>query len=139
MSTSIKATLGILLALSVIGCAGTREYVVQGQTPAAGADAVINIEHQEETSNWLVTVEVDHLLPPARYGDGLSVYAVWLREAEGQPERVGNLDYDSDDRVGTLEITTSLAGFELLITGESDANATTPSENVVIRHTAEPE
>ena len=139
MNIIIKGALGVLLAVTVVGCAGTREYVVPGQTPAAGADAEITVERQDETENWTVEVTVEHLLPPGRFADSLTVYAVWLRAADGQPERVGVLDYDGDDREGELTVTTSLPSFELLITGESAPTAVTPSEHVVLRTDVEPE
>ncbi len=139
MRTITKGALGVLLVVFVVGCAGTREYVVQGQTPAAGADAEVTVERQDETENWTVEVNVEHLLPPGRFADALTVYAVWLRAADDQPERVGALDYDGDDRVGELTVTTSLPSFELLITGESSPTAVTPSEHVVLRTNVEPE
>lgn len=127
---------GIILVLFAFGCGGTRQLSVQGQNRAAGADGNINVERQD-TGNFVVETEVEHLLPPSRFGDGLTTYAVWFQASDQQPQRVGVLDYDEGDRSGAMMATTSLTAFDVIVTGESAADAVAPSENVVFRTTVE--
>jgi hypothetical protein len=130
--------IGLLLGalVMVLGCTPTRQYAIQGADRAAGSDAHVTIERQE-TGNWMVTFEVNNLLPPERLEEGLTTYSVWFQAGEGAPSRAGNLAYDADARTGTMAATTSHQAFQLIMTGESDPAAGSPSENVVFRSALE--
>ncbi len=138
MKTSRGVRLGLLLGVValVLGCTPTQQYSVQGAERAAGADAHIEIERQE-TGNWLVTVEVENLLPPARMAEGLTTYSVWFQASGDQARRAGNLAYDADDRAGQMTATTSRQNFQIILTGEADPDAGSPSDHVVFRQNVE--
>ena len=121
-----------LFAFAASGCATRQLYVAHGQDRAAGADGDISIERQE-TGNFVVETAVDNLLPPERFGDGLSTYVVWFQGPEDRPHRVGHLSYDERDRSGEMMATTAYSSFNVIITGEMAADVVSPSENVVFR------
>lgn len=120
------------LALFALNCTPQREYLVQGSERAAGADGHIDIELQEG-GNWMVQLEVNNLLPPARLDEGLTTYVVWFQAADQQPQRMGTLTYDEDDRTGEMMATTTLSAFRLILTGEAEGSVVSPSEFVVFR------
>jgi hypothetical protein len=125
-------TLGIaVIAVSAIACA--TQYQVAGADRAAGADGLIEIESQDG-GNYSVTIEAENLLPPGRLGDGLTTYVVWFQPADQEAaQRMGTLDYDEDDRTGEMMATTTHTSFTVIVTGETQANETSPSDNVVFR------
>jgi hypothetical protein len=120
-----------LVAALAIACGGV-QYDVHGAERASGADGHIEIEAQDG-GNHLVNVEVENLLPPSRFGDGLTVYVVWFQAPEQQPRRAGTLAYEEGDRAGQMTATTTDGTFELIVTGETAADTVSPSENVVFR------
>jgi hypothetical protein len=121
----------LFIVFVVVGCGGS-QVTVQGQNRAAGADGTINVDPQE-TGNFVIETVVEHLLPPGRFGEGITTYAVWFQAPDEQPERVGILDYDEGDRRGEMMATTSLSAFEVIVTGETAADAVAPSEYIVFR------
>jgi len=76
---------------------------------------------------------MEHLPPPARLGDGLTTYVVWLQEDGGQPQKAGVLEYDDSDRSGTMRATTPNSGVTLIVTAEQNRDVVSPSEIVVAR------
>ena len=131
MSRIAIGFMSLLVVFVAIGCGGT-QVTVHGQDRAAGAVGTIDVESLE-TGNYAVETVVEHLLPPNRFGEGLTTYAVWFQAPDEQPDRVGVLDYDEDDRRGEMMATTSLPTFQVIVTGESDTGAVAPSEHVVFR------
>ncbi|MBK8172655.1 MAG: hypothetical protein IPK60_20270 [Sandaracinaceae bacterium] len=122
---------GLVLALSLAGCGGPSQFALVGSGGAAGADGNVQVE-EVDGGNHLLTIHVEHLPPPERLAEGLTTYAVWL-VANGQAAvKAGHLDFDSESRMGNLVATTPLSDFELKITAESDANASTPGNTVVL-------
>jgi hypothetical protein len=126
----MRFVLAFALLISAMACGGPSEYAVVGSPRAAGTDGLLQIE-EIEGGNRMLTLVLDHLPPPARLGEGLTVYAVWVVPANGSPTKVGTLEYDQDARQGRLMATTPHARFTLKVTAESDANAVTPSDVVV--------
>jgi hypothetical protein len=126
----------LLFAALVAACGGPHEYALVGSSRAVGADGNIQVE-QIEGGNRLVTISMQHLPPPDRLGDDMSVYAVWIVPPSGSPSYAGALEYDEDSREGRLMATTPHPEFTVKITAETAANAETPSEVVVAERTIE--
>lgn len=101
-----------------------------------GVDGFVRVEDGPAT-NRTITVQLDHLPPPARMEAGHAHYGVWFREADGQSIYAGHLAYDEGDRRGHLSATTPLHGFEVLITIERRPRPRGPSEHVVVRRRVE--
>ncbi len=138
MRRNLAKVFGVMVVGSLLlgGCAGVREYVVLGTQKAPDADAAVRIEEQDG-GNFLVTLTVQHLLPPDRLAPELDTYAVWFQAAGSTPLRVGNLTYDADDRCGEVVATTTLTSFDIIISGEAGATAAAPSEHEVFRTSVE--
>lgn len=134
MKRSVSIVAGLALGASVLlfGCGGPSEFAVVGTARAAGADGTIKVEKQDG-GNSKVTVQMQHLPPPDRLGDGLKTYVVWF-DAPDQPSvKAGGLGYDADKREGNMMATTPLAKFTVKVTAEKSINVSTPSEVVVAK------
>lgn len=124
--------LSLVLLPTLAGCGGPAEYALTGTARAAGTDGTVTVDEIEGGSH-MITVEVMHLPPPARLGDGLTTYVVWLQEDGGQPQKAGVLAYEEDERTGRMRATTPNRNVSVLITAEADREAVSPSEIVVAR------
>lgn len=114
-------------------CGGHSEFPVVGTPRSAGTDGMVTVE-QIEGGNYLVLVEVQHLPPPERVSEGASTYVVWIKPEDGGAVKAGRLDYDPDERTGTVRATTPAGGrFTVLITAEADDTTAEPSEVVVVQ------
>lgn len=128
----VACTLAILLVLGLAAaaCGTTAEYPIVGSDRAMTADGIVQVE-EIEGGNRLVTVSIAHLPPPARLGEGLAQYVVWLGP-EGQPPALaGKLGYDEETRQGQLMATTPHPRFVLKITAERPGTVAAPSDIVV--------
>jgi hypothetical protein len=124
-------TLSLLLG-ALPACGGPAEFALTGTARAAGTDGTATVEEIEGGSH-MILVELEHLPPPERLGDGLTTYVVWLQEEGGQPQKAGVLAYDEDERSGRMRATTPNANVSVTITAEVDREVTSPSEIVVAR------
>ncbi len=131
----LRTTLRILFlatfAFALVGCGGPSEYVVTGTARSAGTDGLVTVEMIE--GNRMITVELNHLPPASRISESATLYVVWIKPTGGTPSMAGRLEYDADDRIGTMRATTPHDTFTLLITAEADATASSPSDIVVAR------
>jgi len=113
-----------------IACGGSSEFIFVGGPRTVGMDGVAQVE-TVEGGNRLVSLQLQHLPPPERLGEGLSAYVVWFRAEDQAPVRAGVLEYDPETREGALTATTPMADFTILVTAEAEGNAPSPSEIVV--------
>ena len=127
---------GVVGAFAMLAACGGTQYVVQGQEHAAGADAQINVD-QQDSGNYLVSLQVHNLLPPARLAEDLATYVVWFQPPEQTPQRMGQLAYDAEERSGSMTATTANATFQVIVSGEAAPDVPSPSEHVVFRSTVE--
>jgi hypothetical protein len=125
------AALFVALAISLIGC-GPKEYVISGTSRAAGMDGKIRVE-EIEGGNTMIKVELEHMVPPGRLGNGLAHYVLWIQSQNQQPQREANVEYDPDDRKGRATATTPAGNFTVIITAERTAAPVSPSDVVVAR------
>jgi hypothetical protein len=134
--TKHRALTSILLALGagffLLGCGGPTEYVIVGTARAAGADGTIKVE-TIEGGNSLVSVEMQHLPPPSRLGEGLKEYIMWFETAESPAVMEGKLEYDEKKRTAKGMATTPKKKFTVKITAEKNVQASTPSDVVVAK------
>ncbi len=118
------------LGISLTGCGGPTEYAVVGSARAAGADGTVEVEEIEGGNN-LVTLTLNHLPPPDRLGNGMTVYVLWVVGEGAAPTNAGRLEYDPDERTGKGVATTPLHAFEIKVTAEESVEVGSPSEIVV--------
>lgn len=117
----------MLVALSA--CGGASSYELKGRTTAPGTDGQVVVE-RIEGGNKLVSLSLDHLVPPSRLGPGLQIFAVWFVGPTGA-QLAGQLLYDEDTRRGHLSATTPMGKFKLMVTAEKGPGATKPGDVVV--------
>lgn len=125
-----------LLPLVALGCGGPSEYAVAGTSRAAGMDGMVTVEKIE--GSYIVRVELHHLPPPGRLGNGVNHYVLWLQPQNQQPQREAMLEFDEDDRTGRATATTPQGRFTLIVTGERTAAPASPSDVVVVRKVVAP-
>lgn len=125
-----------LLPLLALGCGGPSEYAVAGTSRAAGMDGMVTVEKIE--GSFIVRVELEHLPPPGRLGNGINHYVLWLQPNNQQPHREAMLEYEEDERIGRATATTPQGRFTLIITGERTAAPASPSDVVVVRKVITP-
>ncbi len=122
---------GIVVSLFVAGCGGGT-IALEGTQRAPGADGTVDLGEVE--GNVMARVEVRHLPPPSRVGQGLTCYVLWLRAPDGSRQsNAGVMQYDEGDRVGRVTGITPMRVFEVLITAERAANSASPGPDVVFQ------
>jgi hypothetical protein len=119
-----------LLAASIAGCASTYEMPTEAPNYAAIADIEVRVN---KTDLREMTLRIEHLAPPRRIDPSLVAYVVWMTVPGHGTSKLGQLEYDEDDREGRLLATSAHRKFEVLVTLESDLSAASPSNNVVLR------
>ena len=75
---------------------------------------------------------MQHIAPAKTVFEGKSTYVVWLKPENGPPQNVGVLPIDKNLK-GELETKTSFGSFQLKVTAEQSASATTPSGTEVMQ------
>jgi len=104
----------------------SQDYPLVTKASAEGAQGSVQIERIEGEQK-LVLIELEGLKAPERLGAGMREFVVWVQGEDGQNVRAGTLRYDRALKSGNLMATTSLPRFTVRVTGERDANVTTPS------------
>jgi outer membrane protein OmpA-like peptidoglycan-associated protein len=77
-------------------------------------------------------VRVDELEPPGRFGSEYLTYVLWAITPEGRARNLGEIQIDDDD--DTLDVTTDLQAFGLIVTAEPYFAVTQPSDVVVLEN-----
>ncbi len=124
-----------LSSILALAC-GADTYDSQGTNRAVGTDAEVTVK-DDDAGNHQLSVEVRHLPPPGRIASGHTHFVVWSIPEGGMPQHVGALEYDEDDRVGTLETLTPFEIFQVRITAEKERLPRSPSEHVVVRQSVQ--
>jgi outer membrane protein OmpA-like peptidoglycan-associated protein len=79
-----------------------------------------------------IDVKVDELDPPTRFGPEYLTYVLWAITPEGRAKNLGEIQIDDDD--DTLDVTTELQAFGLIVTAEPYFAVTQPSDVVVMEN-----
>lgn len=97
--------------------------------PAAAGNVDVD---RDKNGNLKIDLNVEHLAHPASLTPPATVYTVWFRERDQEPQSQGQLRIH-DDLKGDLKTTTPLRDFEVIITAENDDHARIPSDRVAMR------
>jgi hypothetical protein len=119
------------LSLLAAGCASTSgERGVQTWTmntspklPTAEGKVKVRVD---AVGDHVVELSFQHLPAPERAFAGTSMYMVWLVPRSAPPQPMGSLDV-GDDLKAKVTIRTPNENFDVLVTAEGSADATTPS------------
>jgi len=131
----VEVSLGLrliwLIAIVLIAsCNALADYALVGSAYVPAAHGEIDIE-KIDREQILVTVLLDHLVPPEKVELGLTHYVVWFSAPGDLPVRQQALEYDAESQTGRASIPTSLREFELQITAESSDTPNQPSDLAV--------
>lgn len=120
-----SCTLCIAILLGSTACAQKMRFNPSTAVPAADAWAKVT---RDTNNNARIRIDVRHLANPQRLDPPREVYVVWAETPDARTLNLGRLAVDKNRR-GTLESTTSLREFRLLISAEhlADAVASSPS------------
>ena len=119
------------IAISAIAsCNPPADYALVGSAYVPAANGEIDVEKLDK-QQILITVTLDHLVPPERIELGLTHFIVWFVPVGEFPQRQQALDYDADTQVGRAAIPTSLREFEVQITAENSDTPDQPSDLLV--------
>jgi hypothetical protein len=133
----LAGALASTLALGV-GCSTTNEMLGRNQqtwtmrsaAEAQAAQGKVQIA-TDDKGNRDLKVEVKHIAPADTVFSGTTNYVVWLKPSNGRPQNIGVLSPDKSLNA-KLETTTAFTSFVVLVTAETTAQPTRPSNNEVM-------
>ena len=120
----------LMAVLTIAGCNALADYALVGSAYVPAAHGEIDVE-KIDRQQILITVILDHLVPPEKIELGLTHYIIWFSAPGELPVRQQALEYDTEAKVGRASIPTSLREFELQITAENGDTPNQPSDLVV--------
>jgi hypothetical protein len=86
----------------------------------------VGIRRDKANGNTEFRLKVENLANPARLTPPASVYVVWVRQRDGQPQKEGVIQVDRKFN-GSMDATTTIRDGDLFITPEDSPAATAPS------------
>jgi hypothetical protein len=123
-----------LIFVAFLGfCAcGTRISVVgTDRAPAIGGELVVEDVSDEQRS---VELDIYGVPTPESRVEGGVVYAVWLvSEDASRIELAGRLAFDPVERSGSLSCLTLLDRFAVIVTAETSASPSSPSDVIILK------
>ena len=126
-----RFTMILAFALTfAFGCGGTN-YLLTGTNHSPGTDGRVEVS-EIDGGNFMVTINLEHLPPPARLNEDATVYIAWFQRGE-QVTKAGVMEYDDGDRTSSVMATTPETGFIVLVTAENTTDVASPSDMIVAR------
>lgn len=129
----LSRTLSVLTLLATLllgACGGPTVYALVGTPRSIGTDGRVEVE-ESEGGNYLVEVQVNHLVPPERLGEGLTTYVVWFIREGVAPTLAGSLNFNEEERSGSMLATTPYSQFRVRVTAEETRDVASPSEFII--------
>ena len=123
----------VVFAVATVGWA--KNYHMSATKIVPGAAAEVNVE-KEKNGNVQVQVSVKHLAKPGLLTPPANSYVVWFQQQGSPAQNQGELRIGNDLK-GELKSTTTLNNFNVFITGETDAQTKTPSDQLVLQATVQ--
>jgi len=114
----------------IASCNALADYALVGSAYVPAAHGEIDVEKIDK-QQILITVILDHLVPPEKIELGMTHYVIWFVAPGELPVRQQALEYDAEAQNGRASIPTSLREFELQITAENGDTPSQPSDLVV--------
>ncbi len=127
--------LALAAAALILGCA-SQQRTIRGTavSPNSLGEVRTAVTPNDQTQ---LTVTVYNLPKPQFVASEATMYIAWAKSSKesGQPQKLGQLTVD-DGEVGTLQVTTPLREFELIVTAEQDDSPAMRGEPVLTGHVA---
>lgn len=122
--------IGAAFAVGLGGCAGGLSLRPTERMPQASGTVKVTKDAQ---ANVRLAIEVRHLPRPNEMDPHLTTFVVWsIAEGGKRVRNMGHIHIDSNRR-GSVDVVSPLQRFDILITGEADEAADTPSEFAVLK------
>lgn len=137
------AVRGVLLlalggAAAVLPGCGTLKYEVPSSSIAPGGDAKVTAEVKKKAHQTVLEVQARNLIPPARVEPNGTQFVAWYRpNPSGAWNRIGTLEYDEDERTGSLSGSVPETAFDLQISVEPEIPPTSPSPQILFSQRVE--
>src|SRR5437016_1307682 len=96
------------------------------------------IEVEGQKGYMEIKTEMKDLQPATRFGPEFLTYVLWAITPEGRPVNLGEVILNDSGR-GTLNVTTELQAFGMIVTAEPYFGVTQPSDVVVLENFVRPE
>jgi hypothetical protein len=112
-----------------------KNYPMTASDIATGATAQLQVAKEKSGSSQL-EVKANGLAKPGRLTPAAKTYVVWVQQEGSQAKSQGELKVGNNHK-GDLKSATTLHTFDVFVTAETDAHATVPSEQVVLRATVQ--
>ena len=127
--------LALAAAAPILGCA-SQQHTIRGTpvSPNSVAEVHTAVAANDQTQ---LSVTVYNLPKPQFIASEATMYVAWAKASKesGQPQKLGQLTVD-DREVGTLQVTTTLREFELIVTAEPADSPGMQGEPVLTGHVA---
>jgi hypothetical protein len=100
-------------------------------------DAKGEAKIESKRGSTLVTAKFENIPAPTRFGTGYLTYVVWAISPEGRAQNLGELTLDANNR-GTLNTSTALQTFAMIVTAEPYYSVAQPSDVVIMENVVTP-
>jgi hypothetical protein len=128
----IPLTLALLCSVAF----AAKKYPMTAASIVPGARAQVAIS-KDQNGNTSLKMKVQHLANLENLTPRASAYVVWFQERGGNSANRGQLKMDKNLKA-TFETVTPLKSFDVFVTAEQDARATSPSGPEVLKATIQP-
>jgi hypothetical protein len=128
-----RIVFSLVAAAALLATPSYAEKKVDMQTASIvpGAEGRAILEH-DRNKNIRVTLEVNHLAKPQSLSPAKETYVVWIQPEGQQPSNVGVLRINEELK-GDFRTTTPYKKFDLIVTAEDSATASSPSGTEIMR------
>ena len=128
-----RIVFGLIAAAALLVTPSYAEKKVDMQTASVvpAAEGKATIEH-DRNKNVKVTLEVRNLAKPQSLSPAKDSYVVWIQPEGQQASNVGVLRVN-DELKGDFRTTTPFKKFDLFVTAEDSATASSPSGTEIMR------
>lgn len=113
---------------------GSTSMAMDGTTLLPYARGHASIEIKRGATN--VHFEVDHVNPAQRFGPEYLTYVLWAITPDGRAKNLGEVQLNGQS--ASMDVTTTLQNFGLLVTAEPYFDVTRPSDIVVMQGVVKP-
>jgi hypothetical protein len=135
----MKSSLGLLVLTLTIASpfAHAKKFPITAAAVVPSAQGEVETG-RDDNGNTTVELKVEHLAQPENLTPPRTAYVVWFQERGGSnPTMQGQLRPDKKLKA-RFRTVTPMKNFDMIVTAESDANATSPGGIEVLRATVQP-
>ena len=135
MKGKLVLFLALMVSVGILGACGHHKVAMTSAAavPASAGHAEIGTDRNANTT---IDLKVQHLAKPENLTPAASTYVVWIQPRGEAAQNQGGLQVNSDLN-GEFKGTTPYKNFDIFVTAENDAKATTPSGQEVMRQHVE--